>query len=472
MATLLERETLQAQLHAQWDQATAGSGRLVCVEGEAGIGKTSLLRAFAGSLAGSARVFWGGCEALRTPRPLGALDDIAGQSGGELQALLSRGADRHRVFVAFMDLLAERPTLVVLEDLHWADEATLDLLRYVGRRVMRTRSLLVASFRSDELVPAHPLRTVLGDLATTGVTRLVPAPLTLAAVHTLGLGHAVDLAELHRVTGGNPFFVTEVLAAGGQGMPCTVQDAVLARAARLSASARAVLDAAAVAGPRVEPWLLQALTAAESTAIDECLATGVLRAEDGAYVFRHELARQAERSLRVDRLETENLHLRGLIDMRPGLSVRSQPAQVLYEASDPYTRKVIIDRGTTEGVGLGSPVITEAGVLGQVTRAYPYSSEVTLLTDKDAAIPVLNARSQTRSAAFGGLGGLELRFIASNADIQVGDRLLTSGVDGVYPSGVPVATVALIDRKADSGFARIMLTPAVKSDGVRHVLVL
>ena len=293
MATLLERETLQAQLHAQWDQATAGSGRLVCVEGEAGIGKTSLLRAFAGSLAGSARVFWGGCEALRTPRPLGALDDIAGQSGGELQALLSRGADRHRVFVAFMDLLAERPTLVVLEDLHWADEATLDLLRYVGRRVMRTRSLLVASFRSDELVPAHPLRTVLGDLATTGVTRLVPAPLTLAAVHTLGLGHAVDLAELHRVTGGNPFFVTEVLAAGGQGMPCTVQDAVLARAARLSASARAVLDAAAVAGPRVEPWLLQALTAAESTAIDECLATGVLRAEDGAYVFRHELARQA-----------------------------------------------------------------------------------------------------------------------------------------------------------------------------------
>ena len=199
---------------------------------------------------------------------------------------------------------------------------------------------------------------------------------------------------------------------------------------------------------------------------------GLERALADEETAKRELALQAERSLRVERLEAENLHLRGLIDMRPGLSVRSQPAQVLYEASDPYTRKVIIDRGTTEGVGLGSPVITEAGVLGQVTRAYPYSSEVTLLTDKDAAIPVLNARSQARSAAFGGLGGLELRFIASNADVQVGDRLLTSGVDGVYPSGLPVATVALVDRKADSGFARIMLTPAVKSDGVRHVLVL
>ena len=199
---------------------------------------------------------------------------------------------------------------------------------------------------------------------------------------------------------------------------------------------------------------------------------GLERALADEETAKRELALQAERSLRVERLEAENLHLRGLIDMRPGLSVRSQPAQVLYGASDPYTRKVIIDRGTTEGVGLGSPVITEAGVLGQVTRAYPYSSEVTLLTDKDAAIPVLNARSQARSAAFGGLGGLELRFIASNADVQVGDRLLTSGVDGVYPSGLPVATVALVDRKADSGFARIMLTPAVKSDGVRHVLVL
>ena len=134
---------------------------------------------------------------------------------------------------------------------------------------------------------------------------------------------------------------------------------------------------------------------------------------------------------------------------------------MLYEASDPYSRKVVIDRGATNGVVLASPVINEAGVLGQVTRVYPLSSEVTLLTDKDAAIPVLNARSQARSAAFGSAAGLgeamEMRFMAGNADVQVGDTLTTSGVDGVYPPGLPVAKVALVDRKVDSGFARIVL---------------
>jgi rod shape-determining protein MreC len=199
---------------------------------------------------------------------------------------------------------------------------------------------------------------------------------------------------------------------------------------------------------------------------------GLDRAIEREREARVELARQAERSLRVEQLEAENARLRGLIDLRPGLSVRSHPAQILYEASDPFTRKVILDRGLTHGIALGSPVITEHGVLGQVTRAYPLSSEVTLLTDKDAAIPVLNQRTQARSAAYGGLGGLELRFVAGNADVQVGDKLLTSGLDGVYPPGLPVAVVALVDRKLESGFARIALTPSVLADGVRHVLVL
>lgn len=191
---------------------------------------------------------------------------------------------------------------------------------------------------------------------------------------------------------------------------------------------------------------------------------------------RRELALQAERSLRVEQLMTENAHLRGLLALRPSLSVRSQAAQVLYEASDPYSRKVVIDRGAVSGVAVASPVINETGVLGQVTRVYLSSSEVTLLTDKDAAIPVLNSRTGARSAAFGGaaaLGGaMELRFMAGSADVQIGDVLTTSGVDGVYPPGLPVAKVAAVDRKADSGFARILLTPLATSDGVRHVLVL
>jgi rod shape-determining protein MreC len=191
---------------------------------------------------------------------------------------------------------------------------------------------------------------------------------------------------------------------------------------------------------------------------------------------KRQLADQAERAARVEPLLNENARLRALLDLRPALTVRSQGAQVLYDAPDPFSRKVVIDRGATNGVVLASPVINEAGVLGQVTRLYPLSAEVTLLTDRDAAIPVLNARTQARSAAFGGAGAgggaLELRFMASNADVQVGDALITSGVDGVYPPGMNVAKVISVDRKVDTGFARIMLAPAALPDGVRHVLVL
>ena len=189
---------------------------------------------------------------------------------------------------------------------------------------------------------------------------------------------------------------------------------------------------------------------------------------------RRELAEQAARSARVELLEQENLRLRALLELRPGLTVRSQTAEVLYDAPDPYSRKVIIDRGTQQGIAVASPVINEAGVLGQVTRAFPYSAEVTLLTDKDAAIPVLNLRTQVRSAAFGNSAGagLELRFMAGNADVQVGDVLATSGVDGVYPSGIPVAKVVSVDRRVDTGFARIALAPIAQPDAVRHVLVL
>ncbi len=191
---------------------------------------------------------------------------------------------------------------------------------------------------------------------------------------------------------------------------------------------------------------------------------------------RRELARQSERALRVEQLQAENAHLRGLLELRPALNVRALAAQVLYEAADPYSRKVVIDRGALNGIVLASPVINETGVLGQVTRVFPLSSEVTLLTDKDAAIPVLNTRTQARSAAFGSAGpvagGMEMRFMAGNADVQPGDVLTTSGVDGVYPPGLPVAKVASVDRKVDSGFARILLTPNAKIDGVRHVLVI
>lgn len=186
-----------------------------------------------------------------------------------------------------------------------------------------------------------------------------------------------------------------------------------------------------------------------------------------------ELAAQA---LQVDQLNLENRRLRDLLALRDRLASASTAAQVLYDAADPYTRKVIIDKGMAHGVAAGSPVLDESGVLGQVTRVHPLVSEVTLLTDRDQAIPVLNTRTGVRSVAYGQSGSsgteLELRFMAGNADVQEGDLLSTSGIDGVYPPGLPVAKVTQVERRAESAFARILCQPSARISGTSHVLVL
>lgn len=201
---------------------------------------------------------------------------------------------------------------------------------------------------------------------------------------------------------------------------------------------------------------------------------GTERAMAAEDMARRQLVEQAEKLARVEQLQKENERLRALLGMRPALSVQSQTAEVLYEAADPYSRRVVIDRGSAKGVPPGAPVINDAGVLGQVTRVYTLSAEVTLLADKDAAIPVLNMRSQQRGVAFGtGDGsGMELRYMAANADVQKGDLLTTSGLDGVYPPGLPVAKVSAVERRGDSSFARVLLEPIARSDDARHVLVL
>ncbi len=202
---------------------------------------------------------------------------------------------------------------------------------------------------------------------------------------------------------------------------------------------------------------------------------GIKEAQAAANAARVQAARLSERAARTEQLAAENARLRALLALRPALQVKSIAAELLYEAGDPYSRKIFIDRGARDGVVAGSPAINEAGVLGQVTEVYPLSAVVTLLIDRDAAIPVLNNRTQQRGAAFGGAdagSAMELRFMAGNADVQVGDVLTTSGVDGVYPPGLPVAQVARVDRRADTGFARIVLAPAVATDAIRHLLVL
>ena len=289
---LLEREESLTALDGLFAAVRAGEGgQLVFVGGEAGAGKTSLLRVFCDAQTSSARVLWGACEPLRTPRPLGPLLDVAERVGGELETLLAGDSRPHEVASALLrELRAAHPTIVVLEDVHWADEATLDVLTLLAQRIASARALVLASYRTDE--QSDQLRFVLGEVVGRR-GRLAVGPLSKEAVARLAEPYGVDVEQLHRSTGGNPFFVTEVLAAGGDRIPETVRDAVLARATRLSPSARELLDAVAVVPGAVEPWLLSAIDGELFDRLDECLASGILRAGERDVSFRHELARLA-----------------------------------------------------------------------------------------------------------------------------------------------------------------------------------
>jgi rod shape-determining protein MreC len=188
------------------------------------------------------------------------------------------------------------------------------------------------------------------------------------------------------------------------------------------------------------------------------------------------MRQQSARAYQVEQLELENRRLRALLDLRPTLAVSGTAAQVLYDAADPYTRKVVIDRGQAQDVKLGAPVLDEKGVMGQVTRVFLLSSEVTLITDREHATPVLNVRTGARGVMYGDTSShadaMELRFMAANADVEAGDLLTTSGVDGVYPAGIPVARVEKVDRQVNAVFARIYCVPVALVAGAGHVLVL
>jgi rod shape-determining protein MreC len=198
-------------------------------------------------------------------------------------------------------------------------------------------------------------------------------------------------------------------------------------------------------------------------------------AQSDAKETRQKLLLQAQRATQVEQLTLENKQLRALLNLQERLYSAGFVAEVLYDAADPYTRKLIINKGMANGVKASAPVMDEHGILGQVTRVLPLVSEVTLVTDREHSIPVLNTRTGARGVAYGESGGaplLELRFMATNADIEVGDQLSTSGVDSVYPPGVQVGIVTKVERRAETAFARILCEPVGKVQGTRHVMVI
>ena len=314
--TVLEREAFLGSLVEYATEAESGASRLVFLAGEAGVGKTTLLELLHQQLP-QARWVVGACDGSFTPQPLGPLYDIAPELGGAIATACAEDASRDRLFRVLLDQLSPPSlfTVVVIEDAHWADEATMDLIRFLGRRLRESPTMLVVSYRDEGLTTDHPLRLTLGDLTPErSLRRMTLSPLSPAAVSSLAAGTGVSGDELYALTGGNPFFVNEVLGVDSPTLPVSARDAVLARVARLSPDARAMLDAVAVFGTTIDPAVV-ATIAQRETGLDECLDSGALLSEPSGVRFRHELARLAVDGAIAGHRKRE-LHARVLSELR------------------------------------------------------------------------------------------------------------------------------------------------------------
>ena len=381
--SLLERQAELRALTAAVDLAAGGHGSTALVTGEAGIGKTSLVNAFLATLPAGLRVLAGACEDLLTPRALGPLRDAARSVPGPLRDALGVDADPNLLLPAISDQLATspRPTVFVVEDAHWADGATLDVLRYLGRRMETLPALLVITYRDDE-TSDHPLRGVLGSLVGPATLRLRLPRLTLDAVHELADASRHDPTQLHRLTAGNPFFVSEVLATPDDVVPPTVLDAVLARVRKLSPAAQDALERIAVVPSGVELELLRAMLA-DRRPVSEAERAGVLALRGDVVAFRHELARRAvvesmPAMLRVERnAEVMRLLLAGAV---------RDPFRVLHHAMQAGDDEVVVT--------YGRQAAREASRLGAYRQA---ASAYAAVLDRGALLP-LERRAALREA--------------------------------------------------------------------------
>jgi ATP/maltotriose-dependent transcriptional regulator MalT len=340
---LLERQEQLEILNRSLREARAGAGKLVLVAGGAGLGKSALVERFASEHRRDLPALWGACDALSTPQALSPVYEIAAQSSGIAARIKRDHESRDWLFRALLEDLArpERPAVVVLEDLHWADAATLDFLRFIGRRIQRTSALFIATYRDDELPAIHPVRLALGELTGHHVVRMRLVPLSLSAVKVLVSDSGRDADLLHQITGGNPFFVREVLASANALVPETVRDAILARLVRCSTGARELAELVSISPGRTETWLVDSVLGPRQAAADEAGARGLLEVQTDSIGFRHELARLAV----YDAIEPERvraLHGRVL----PALTKRdTNAARLMHHATVAQNAAAVLEYG-------------------------------------------------------------------------------------------------------------------------------
>ncbi len=382
---LLERDHYLDQLSVLLCTATTGNGRTVLISGEAGIGKTALVEQFVSQHCNAVRRLWGACEALFTPRPLGPLYDISVQAEGSLSTLMTHDTERPTLFSAFLNELQKStlPTVVVFEDVHWADEATLDLIKFLGRRIPHLPVLFIVTYRDNELSLDHPLWSVIGDLPSDAVVRLRLAPLSEQAVIYLANQADRSAEQLYAVTGGNPFFVTEVLASDTPGVPLMVRDAVLGRITRLSPAARTLLELTSVVPTRTERWLLETVLGPAIEAMEECITSGILSLDHTTVAFRHELARQAVEST-LSPLRQQTLHVQVLQAFITHGEDVTQAAHLVHHALGAHDRTLVtryapLAAKHAAAQGAHREAAAHYAIALQVTEQFPLERQAELL---------------------------------------------------------------------------------------------
>jgi DNA-binding CsgD family transcriptional regulator/tetratricopeptide (TPR) repeat protein len=362
---LLEREPQSLSLQLALRDAALGRGRILLISGEAGIGKTSLAANFADQNRKTADVYWGSCDPLLTPRPLGPVYDLALQGFPGLQNALDARADWLSISTLILKTLQtqSKPAILVFEDIHWADEASLDLLKYLGRRIQSLHALLILTYRDDE--PEYRLlRAVFGHFPAAWTDRIPLAPLSRAAVETLVGETGRDAGDVFTATQGNPFFVSEVLKSAGETVPATIRDAVLTRVAHLSREARDILELASLVLGRIRPELLEAILGPNTSALDACIAANFLLPTVDGLVFRHELARMAiERSLAYG-------HARDLCRKVLGYLLAADPPQAPYAQLVHYAARAEEGHAILRFAPLAAQEASQQGAHREAARHY------------------------------------------------------------------------------------------------------
>jgi len=338
---LLERGDFLSKLGNTFNNLSGGNGAVVMVSGEAGIGKTSLVENFTKKVQDKTKVLWGACDALFAPRPLGPLYDMASQLNNGVLNFLNDQTARPEIFPGLLKHLQACPTpnVLVVEDVHWADESTLDLIKFLGRRANRLNSLMIITYRDDEITATHPLRLVLGDIPSKDLIRFKLPPLTKQTVESLA--DSSGIKNLFELTLGNPFLINEIISSKEEGIPSTIKDSIVTRISRLSPDARELVELVSIIPTRTERWLIDSLLPDNQKILDECFNSGVLLPEGAAVSFKHELSRMAaEASLSESkRLQLNKKVLSTLLEQE---KTDDYLARIIHHAAASHNEEMII----------------------------------------------------------------------------------------------------------------------------------